>query len=754
MVWAAVAWALAVCSAAAQGLPETNISYKIDVTADPETGDYSGAVLVDWTNPGVSVVTTVPLHLYLNAFSNGSSTWLRERGLGRFDTGAGGQAWGFTEPVEPEQGRSGVFQRVVQTVEPEPLLTPDGEPDPAYAEDDWRSDPYTLTQLRQLRWKPVQPDDENPHDRSLIEVALAEPVGPGETLSLTIYFTGRLPTPPIARTGCVEDFCFFGQWYPQIGAYETKGVRGAVEDGWAAGQFHGPTEFYNNFADFEVTITAPERFEVAATGRRIAETDADDGMRSTTWSQRAVTNFAFVVAELEEFVDTHDPEGPGGEVEITLVAPPGLDLPTDRAFKAVKGSLDVFGSRIGPYPYDTVTVVYPPVWGGAIGGMEYPTLFTGIFVDPIFEHPLLKDFKGFELVDIHEFGHQYFMGLIATNEREEAFMDEGFNTYWELETLEALYGEESSYGALFGRPLSGEHLVEQQNKDANAEFREGLAKQPSHLFLPGTGGSQIYNRPGATLQTAEKLFGEGALDAVFQEYYRRFAFDHPGTDDFFDTVRDVAGDEMEAFLREGFFAPRSPDYSVERARSTRTSVPAGRYVKRFDEIVEVTPENSVDALEWWLSQDAYEIDGRAVVEVREGGFDTTPGAVEHVAFEIDRGAAAADHETDVMYTSYVRLGGSAWETLPVEVVFTFSDGAVVRDVWDGRSVWRSYEFVRPGRLLRVETDPEGKIMIDADPTNDAVVLEIPPAATAEAQGWSAFIGGLFGVLANGAGAFL
>jgi len=745
-----------VAAAQAISLPEVDIAYDIEVEVDPASGRYAGVARVDWTNPGERVVRAIPLHLYLNAFSNGSSSWLQEGNLGRF-SGNRNQTWGHTEPIsivqtyETEEAEA-AGEALVEGVLADPDMS-----DADVAEGFAAAAPTEAP----LSWSAVQPDDGNEKDRSLIEVVLARPVGPGETARLTIEFEGRLPQPTIARTGCAGDFCFFGQWYPQVAAYETVGVRGRQVEGWAAGQFHGDTEFYNNFADFRVSITAPESYEIAATGAR-ADRSVEAGSATTVYEQKAVTNFAFIVAELDEHVETHQPKGDGGPVEITLVVPPGLDFNAPRAFAAVKGALDVFGERVGPYPYETLTVVYPPINAGAIGGMEYPTLFTGIFWDPVLDHPLLEGIRFFELVDIHEFGHMYFQGIIATNEREDAFMDEGFNSYWELETLDALYGEDASFGTLLGRPIDNTDLTEQQNKDGFAEFREGLAKQPSYVFLAGTNGAQIYNRPAATLRTAEGLFGEDVLDQVFQTYYRRFAFGHPGVEDFLDVVAEVGGVEMRAFMTEAFYAPRSPDYSVERARSNPTTVPPGRYVGADGgvAVVEGAQTASSAALDAWLPAYAREADGRVSAKVQEGGWAdgrgiSEPGSIGYVRWEPAMLAARTDdHDPNAFYTSYVRVNGPAWRHLPVEVVFTFSDGAVVTDVWDGRDAYRTWEFIRAARLVRVETDPAGKIMIDADPSNDGRVLEPPAAAVEEARGWGAFAAGLIGLVLNGAGGLL
>src|SRR5262245_53011578 len=164
---AVAAAALAARPVSAGGLPATGLDYAIVVRLDPVTRGLSGHERIRWRNPGSTAVDRVPLHLYLNAFSNPDTTWMRT-GLNRVDSideilRRFDDPWGYTEPRAIRQ--SG----------------------------------------RELEWKPIAPDDGNPLDRSLIEVRLAKPVAPGRTLTLEIEFEARLPV-PIARTGGFDHF--------------------------------------------------------------------------------------------------------------------------------------------------------------------------------------------------------------------------------------------------------------------------------------------------------------------------------------------------------------------------------------------------------------------------------------------------------------------------------------------------------------------------------------------------------------------
>ncbi|MGF1457330.1 MAG: M1 family metallopeptidase [Alphaproteobacteria bacterium] len=685
------------------GLPEVGLTYEIDVTINMEDRTFTGRERVAWRNPGSAPVSSVPLHLYLNAFSNGASTWLTERrggqGLSRFLADALPEdSWGFNEP-----------DTIRQMV--------DGE-------------------ARDTTWTAIQPDDGNERDRTLIRVDLARDVAPGERLVLDIAFTARLPE-PVARTGCVPDLCFFAQWFPKLGAFETKGMRGAAEDGFAARQFHASTEFYANFADYTVTVDAPEGFVIGATGKEIERRDGD-GRQVVTFEQKAVIDFTFTVGRFDEYTSTFDPNGKGPTVKIRYLPFAGRGFALDRAITAVHGSLRVLNEKLGPYPYDTLTVVYPPAHAIELGGMEYPTLFTGIAVDPILFNPPLNEFSIFETVDIHEFGHQYFQQLLATNEQVDAFMDEGFNSYWEGVIKAELFTKEASGGRMFGRPI--DDLLNERDNEGYARLREALGKAPSTLFLRGTGGIQIYPRPSVTLRTAAGLFGEDRLHAVFRAYFERWRFKHPGPEDFMAVVREVGGPEMEAFLREGFAAPRHPDFKIALVRSRALETPTGRYPGEDGEGLIVTAENQDDHAGLIADDRARETGGSVWAQITDPGWtDRTSARAGRVAWQtltLTEGAVEAQEAGAALFETLVRIEGPAWTHLPIEVVFTFEDGVSVTETWDGRAAWRQYRFVRGAKLAAVRLDPDNKIALDYDISNNSRLMKPDQGLVHDMTAWT------------------
>jgi hypothetical protein len=686
----AAAALLAAAPAAALDLPPTSLAYRIEVDLDPPARSLRATEEIRWRNETGEPVEHLPLQLLLNAFSHERTTWMRESLGGRFDLDEimerNADPWGYIEPRT-------IRQRL-----------PEGA----------RDAPFHF----------IQPDDGNPLDRTLAQIDLPSPVPPGGEVVLEVDFDARLPA-PIARTGAARDYFFVAQWFPKLGVIEPRGVRHADKPRMAAHQFHGNTEFYADFADYDVTIGVPEGFLVAATGRAEGQpAKGPDGRQRFHHRQRAVHDFVFLAGKnLADEVVRHAPAGGGGPaVDVRVVVPRGLEHQIGRARQAAEGAIDVLGSRVGPYPYDVLTVVMMPPDAGGTAGMEYPTLITAESADPVWDLAAFKDLRLLQEVTIHEFGHQYFYGILASHEQEEAFLDEGFNSYWEVQIMNALYGREASAGSIFGFALRDEDARAASLTRSADKFREPLRKRPSWLFYPGTWGHQIYGRPSLSLATASARFGEERMDRVFAEYYRRFAFHHPDVEDFLSVADEVGGADLGAFLREAFGAPRIPDFSVALVATERYQPPLGR-VPTAEGPVIVTPQTRAARPELGLPPEAREPDGRVLVEIRDPGFFHGPqaqtGAVTRTLVTPTREAPAPDFKPGGFFESTVRVEGPGWDNLPVDVEIRFADGAVFRETWDARATWREYRFLRPAPLTVARVDPARKVPLDVRPQNDA-----------------------------------
>jgi aminopeptidase N len=405
----------------------------------------------------------------------------------------------------------------------------------------------------------VQPDDGNKDDKTLVKISLPKPVLPGEKMTLQTEFAVKLPV-VFARMGYVDDFVMAGQWFPKIAVYEPAGTRGRVDEGWNLHQYHGNSEFYADFGIYEVKIKVPSSYIVAATGFP-TKPAADDG-RLKTYSFYADDVHDFAWSASPHFVYVEEPYAtsqlPG--VKIKLYLDPAHEPLKARYMAAAKKSLARYSEWYGSYPYSTLSIVVPPAGGNGAGGMEYPTLITGWGADdPKPDYEL-------ERVLVHEIGHQFWYGMVASNEFEEAWLDEGFTSYTEDKLMESEYGLRSNT----------------QIESSYITAPETL-KQPSWTFSNHNHYAEnVYTRAKLVLKAIERIAGQETMEQIMKAYFQQWKFKHPTTADFKKIVEAKTKADWSEFFDQYVYSGKMTDFAVQ-----------GIWVKRLDENGVVLYENTV-----------------------------------------------------------------------------------------------------------------------------------------------------------------
>jgi Peptidase family M1 domain len=520
---------------------ERIVDYRIGVKLDHAMRQLIGQQRLIWRNPSNDTIPDLWFHLYLNAFKSPNTTFFKESG-GQLRGAAQGQDnWGW--------------------IQVKSLKLEDG------------------TDLTgSMRFE--QPDDQNSEDQTVMRVPLPTPVPPGGTVTLDFIFTAQLPR-VFARTGYFGDFYLVGQWFPKIAVYEPAGRRGRTAGGWNCHQFHAHSEFYADFGRYLVEMTVPGSFTVGATGRRTAERKNADGTATYTYEQEDIHDFAW--AADPNFVVVHETfsaarevtpaeqertatllDRPIGEValtdvDITLLMQPVHMPQAARHMRAVKAAVKDFGLSYGRYPYATLTVVDPPEGGEGAGGMEYPTFITG-GTSRFLNHRPLDQILLPEQIAIHEFGHQFWYGLVANNEAEEAWLDEGITSYASARVIDRHYGADRSFASLFGLRTSELELVRTLNMPTP---RPGKVRQPSWTYLDDQSyGFYSYMKPELVLGTLEGLLGEQTMARVMRTYHERWRFGHPSSDDFYAVANEVSGQDLTPFFQQTIEGTDILDYEV------------------------------------------------------------------------------------------------------------------------------------------------------------------------------------------------
>lgn len=563
-------------------LSDRIVSYTMKATLDPAPGvkTVTGTERVTWRNPGNTPVGELQFHLYLNAFRDRNSTFVRE---------SGGKLRGDRMP---DDGWGNIEVTSMATAAGEDLLP---------------------------RMEFIQPDDGNAEDRTVARVPLSTPVAPGQTIELDIAFVSKLPR-IFARTGFAGNFFFVGQWYPKLGVYEPKGMRGRAEAGWNCHQFHANSEFYADFGVFDVEVTVPQNFTVGATGALLGGRPSPDGGVTYHYRQADVHDFAWTADD--NFVSgdrTVSIEGMP-DVKVTALVQAEHASSLERHLDACEQSIRWFNSNIGPYPYETLTCVDPQEDGGGAGGMEYPTLITaGIETTwagtlPEEDDPLL------EVVIFHEFAHQYWYGMVASNEFEEPWMDEGITSYSEHLGIQDLWPfKRAAYIAYGGAnvirlPIDNPALAEfTRYAGTRSVVRRGPLINTSWGYKGDYGYAvNAYPRPAIALQSLQVLLGDETMGRVMRAYFDRWKFGHPTSQDFFDIASEVSGRDLAWYFDQAFRSDRLLDYGVQSVEKLDGKDETEVILERVGDAVfpidarVVRTDGSTDLLSW---------DGRSAQQV-------------------------------------------------------------------------------------------------------------------------------------------
>jgi hypothetical protein len=550
-----------------------NASYTITARLDPATRTITGSEVVAWRNITSTPAHDLQFHLYWNAWKNTRSTFMRERALG----GGGAEA-----------------------------------SDGSRSADEWaRIDVTSITigdRDRTASRRFIAPDDDNADDETVMAVPLADPVEPGATVQIEVAWTAHVPR-TFARTGAIGNFFFIAQWFPKLGVLEDAG--------WNCHQFHAGTEFFSDYGVYDVSLTVPAAWVVGATGvRRSFQLDDTRTTATHRYYQEDVHDFAWTTSPdvIERTARFEHPRLPA--VEMRLLLQPEHAAQADRHFEATRTTLKYYGEWFGAYPYGHITIVDPAYQSGA-GGMEYPTLFTAgtRWLAP-------SRVTTPEGVTVHEAGHQFWYGIVGNNEFEDAWMDEGFNTFSTARAMAQV--SEPNFLALryFGgfvpwvmrdialsREIEGNRLAGYR-RDAKSD----TPSTPSYRYFPSTGGSITYNKTALWLNTMERWLGWPTLQRILSTHFERWQFKHPAPQDFFDVANDVAGRDLTPYFDQVYRSSNVFDYGVQDLRSSRdgdryrTTVVVRRHGEAiFPVDVLVTFRNGERAMEHWDGVDRWKL---------------------------------------------------------------------------------------------------------------------------------------------------
>lgn len=603
-------------------------NYEIDVKLDPEQKKLFAHTKLIWFNPTQDTISDLQFHLYYNAFKNSESTFFSERGLPDL----------FKSSLQDECNWGWVKIQNMTDSEGNDLGA---------------------------NMHYIQPDDDNKSDETVLRVPLSKPVLPNESIEIEFDWVGKIPKTMI-RTGYNKDFYFMAQWYPKVGVYEPAGMRYAEEGSWNCHQYHSSGEYYGEFGNYKVSMTVPENFVIGSSGIQTNPPKRNQD-KTNTWTFEVEDVIDFAWGASPHFVENKmDWKG----VELRLLTYPEHEHYKDRYFTILPIAMDYFEENFEKYPFPSLTIIAPPFHGIFTGGMEYSTLITTLNSDL-----LPPGVRSTEILAIHEFVHQYFQQIVATNEMEEAWMDEGITNFYEGVIMDKVYGEKSSTIDFMGIKTGN------AESDRVTYFNmENPAIAPNSLnsweFPGGSYHTIQYSKSAVWLNTLKKMVGEATFKEVMQTYYLRWKFKHPCAQDFVDVVNEVVtknhpdqfGEGMDWFFQQVLYGTKICDYAITSISNDHKVTSSGVFENLDD----------CETAEKVKSEDGQPIFKSSVIIQRLGDM-----------------------------------------TLPIEILIQFENGKEILESWDGMATFKEFVYEGPEKIECAEIDPQHKIYLDKNFLNNS-----------------------------------
>ncbi len=509
---------------------QQEVNYTINVALDDETHTLSGDIAIEYLNHSPYSLDTIWFHLWCNAFKDPLSAFGRQQ-LRNNNT-----AYYFAK-----DSQRGYYSDL--------NFSADGE---------------------KISWH---------FDKENLDIAfllLSRPLKPNEKTVIRTPFTLKLPF-SFSRPGHVGTSYQISQWYPKPAVFDKRG--------WHPMPYLDQGEFYSEFGSFDVTITLPENYVVGATGvlqteserrfldSKIAETETamqegfseDNSFPPSSPTMKTIRYTAENVHDFAWFADKRF-----HVLKDEAVLPSGRRVDTWAMFtneeaklwirgaEYVRRAVEYYSERIGEYPWPHATAVMSALSAGS--GMEYPMITV-----------IGKSNNASTLDDViaHEVGHNWFYGILASNERDHPWLDEGINTYYENCYNRKYYGEKS-----------GQFLPDFLQKTTDLKMdelaylfnaRRNFDQAPetsSNDFSLINYGVESYYKPGIIFSHLENYLGAERFDRAMKFYFEKWKFRHPYPEDLREALETQSGEDL-SWLFDGYlFSNKKLDYSLDKISMT------------------------------------------------------------------------------------------------------------------------------------------------------------------------------------------
>lgn len=427
----------------------------------------------------------------------------------------------------------------------------------------------------------------------ICKVLLNESLKPGDSVKISTPFYLKIPDAKFSRLGHTGQAYYMTQWYPKPAVYDNTG--------WHQMPYLDQGEFYSEYGSFDVKITLPDNYVLCATGDRVNAKDEEEFLerkisetkkeverrkeggkpdfsesapassklfKTVEFRQSRVHDFAWF-ADKRFYVLRGEAEMPHSKHKVNTwvyFTPKNFNFWKD-AVDYVNASTIFYSLHNGDYPYNHVTAVDGSIMAG--GGMEYPNITVIGDVSTPAE---------LDMVIAHEVGHNWFYGILGSNERDFPFMDEGINSFYETRYLRERYpekkltefaGKDSTFG-LFGLnkiPYWKYHEIlfytaQRANKDQAIAL-----KAPE--YTESNYGAIVYGKTSLVFDYLMDYMGENVLDSAMSSYFEKFKFKHPSPDDLFKTLNAYSAKDLREFQNRMIYGTDHIDYKIGKVKRNK-----------------------------------------------------------------------------------------------------------------------------------------------------------------------------------------
>ncbi len=493
---------------------QQEVDFKIDVTLDDENHILRGKETIHYKNNSNDTLRFILFHLWANAYKDDKSTYTEHEVENR-DTK-------FYYSKEEQRGFIDSLEFKVD------------------------NENVNISNFNNLE--------------DVILVELNYPLLPNQQIEINTPF--RLVIPEVfSRLGHNDQDYQISQWYPKPAVYDTKG--------WHPMPYLDQGEFYSEFGHFDVNITLPKNYIVAATGvlendnekQFLTQIKNDTNSRNLVsakeyktlhFAQDKVHDFAWFASKEYCIEETAVTLNNGHTVQCTSYYKPKNKKKYEGSSKIIAQTITYYSSLVGNYPYDYASIVDGKLLAG--GGMEYPmvTVIGNV-----------NDKAELQTVIVHEVGHNWFQGILGSNERDHAWMDEGMNSFYEKKVdkiIDSLNAEKKEGNIQkLSKELNGNFIYQISAK----QEEDQIINSPAASFTSINYGGSVYYKTAALFAYLESYLGTEIFNKAMQQYYETWKHKHPYPEDFKSIMEAVAGKKLDWFFEDGLNSTKKMDYKIK-----------------------------------------------------------------------------------------------------------------------------------------------------------------------------------------------